>query len=64
MRTKEKGKLGAPQGKRENGGAVFWVRIPLGNQTARTHAHTNETKQFSGWKPPTSYVWKSPKVMA
>ena len=26
------------------GGAVFWVRIPLGNQTARTQARTNETK--------------------
>ena len=40
---KEKGELGAPKGKRENGGKDFCDPIPLGNQTARTYARTHDT---------------------
>ena len=43
--TRENGKLGAPKGNRTKVGALFWARIPLGNQTARTHARLNETKR-------------------
>ena len=28
---------------------LFWYRTPLGNQTARTHVYTNETKRFPVW---------------
>ena len=43
--TKEKGKLLQPKGKREKVVPGIRVRIPLGNQTARTHALTNDTKR-------------------
>ena len=40
------------KGKRENGVAHCWDRIPLGNQPrARTHKR-NETKRFPAWTPP------------
>ena len=49
MEGRETGKLGAQKGNMEKVGGPFWVRIPLGNQTARTHARTNETKRFPNW---------------
>ena len=49
----EKGKLATAKGKREQVGARTWDRIPLGNQTARAVARTNETRQrFPGWTHP------------
>ena len=60
--TKEKGNLkrakrekGKPKKtKREKVGNLLWFRIPLANQTARTHA-LHDTKRFPGWThPPTS----------
>ena len=53
---KGKGKLGAPRGKRESSAlhkgkgkwvVVFWVRIPLGNQTARPHSRTKRSETIS-----------------
>ena len=42
---RKKGKLATAKGKQEKEGTVFWVRVPLGNQTARTHARTDDTKR-------------------
>ena len=55
---REKGKLGAPapHKRQRKRGSLFRDRIPLGNQTARTHAQ-HDTKRFLGWTyPPTSDV--------
>ena len=45
----EKGKLGA-----QKVGNLFWHRIPLGNQTARTHARTKLHESISWWDSPTT----------
>ena len=42
---RKKGKLKTAYGRREKVGTRFWFRIPLGNQTARILACTNETKR-------------------
>ena len=46
------------KGERENAGNNFRDPVPLGNQTARTHAGTHaqhDTKRFPSWThPPTS----------
>ena len=61
----KKGKLGAAKGKRARVCALFWARVQLGNQTERTHAHTNErTKRndFPGGltpQPPINYMSKN-----
>ena len=62
--TREKGKSPAP--KREKGKAqtLNLVRLPPYNQTARTHAQTNETKRFPGWThPPTSDVYTHARLV-
>ena len=48
------------KGKRESTGTTFWTRFSLYNQTARTHARTNETKRNDfpvGLIPPTSRLF-------
>ena len=40
---KVKGQFDAPVRKKENGGSHFCDPIPLGNQTAGTHARTHST---------------------
>ena len=45
MRTGHKGKT-------EKTGGLFCDPIPLGNQTLRTLARTNETKRIPGWTQP------------
>ena len=45
MGGREKGKLEKAEQKREKVGPHLWARILLGNQTARTHARTDETKR-------------------
>ena len=41
----EKGKFGVQKEKRRKVVPRIWVRIPQGNQTARTHARTDETER-------------------
>ena len=45
IHSREKGKFGGPKRKRKKVGKDFWDRTPLGNQTARKHARTKETKR-------------------
>ena len=54
MGGREDGKLAMAKGKKEKVGARIWDRIPLGDQTARTPARTNETKRndFPAGLPP------------
>ena len=67
---REKGKLSAPKGKRESSHSKkgkgkslahrIWDPIPLGNQTARTHART-KGNDFPREHPPTSDLSKNMK---
>ena len=57
---REKGKLGAHKGTRENRGNLFCDRIPRGNQTARTPARTWRHEIISRLdSPPTSDLGKT-----
>ena len=46
LHTSEKGKLGGLKGEREKVGGHFVYRIPLGNQSTRTHTRTHERNDF------------------
>ena len=55
-----KGKLGAPEGKKENGGKDFCDPIPLGNQTAFTHERTHAPTHARTARPETISRLDSP----
>ena len=57
FRHKGKGKDSRSKKEKGKDGGLFWVRIPLGNQTARTHAR-NETKPFPGWTHPQPPIFR------